>query len=320
MITNSTDFDSASAELKSPPVASGHAEVRSSNRCELMEAAGGDYEIKKNKLRFYSDVLTAEVNRKGVLDIDVVKGCTEGIKARNGTGCYGGCYAANIAKFRGIDFSKSVTRYVKSKAHAREIELAVKNSPVGFFRIGTMGDPSHAWKETVETVEWLAPFSIPVIITKHWHIATDDQFARLVACGAVLNTSISALDTDEELAHREAQISRYAILGGISISRIVSCDFNRKHPEGRRMAEIQDRLFKKANTLDNPLRVRKNHYLHTSGIIKLKSVLDLQSVRTISVLNSKTHIGHCAACPDKCGLSLCGTQHPRPTDPQLFLI
>lgn len=152
--------------------------------------------------RDYSDVLTADVNAKGVLDIDTVKGCTAGMNARPGTGCYGGCYANNIARFRGLNFSKSITRKVQTSAHARQIEQAVKGAPEGFFRIGTMGDPCHAWEHTVNIIEWLAPFAVPVIVTKHWHVATDAQLKRLVACGTVLNTSVSALDTPAELRHR----------------------------------------------------------------------------------------------------------------------
>ena len=93
---------------------------------------------RQHATRLYRDVLTADVNEKGVLDIDTVKGCTAGMSARPGTGCYGGCYAAKIAAFRGIDFAVSVERHVQSAAHARQIERAVQAAPEGFFRIGTM--------------------------------------------------------------------------------------------------------------------------------------------------------------------------------------
>ena len=66
--------------------------------------------MERTPMRRYSNVLTADVNDKGVLDVDVVKGCTAGMNARPGSGCYGACYAAKIAKYRGIDFSVSVTR------------------------------------------------------------------------------------------------------------------------------------------------------------------------------------------------------------------
>ena len=56
--------------------------------------------------REYSTTLTAVVNEKGVVDVDVVKGCTDGMKAYPGGGCYGSCYALKIARMRGLVFEK----------------------------------------------------------------------------------------------------------------------------------------------------------------------------------------------------------------------
>jgi hypothetical protein len=274
-----------------------------------------------DKMRSYSDLLTADINLKGVLDVDTVKGCAAGMNARPGRGCYGGCYAAKIAKFRGIDFNVAVVRKVKGKAHARQIERAVRAAPEGFFRIGTMGDPCHAWEHTVATVEWLAPLAVPVIITKHWYLATDDQLARLVICGTVLNTSVSALDTPAELAHRKRQLVRYKALGGVSVARVVSCDFNLASDEGRHMAAVQDYLFTLLPTLDNPLRVPASHPLVRSGVIRVCPVRDLsEKPVSMSVTNLSTYVGHCSACPDKCGLRACGPQHPRPEPVQLSFL
>ena len=280
---------------------------------------GEDAEPRASVVRLYRDLMTADVNEKGVLDVDTVKGCTAGMNARPGTGCYGGCYANRIAQFRGIDFAQAVERHVKGSAHAASIEAAVRAAPDGFFRIGTMGDPCHAWEHTVRTVEWLAPLAVPVIVTKHWHVATDEQLLRLVTCGTVLNTSVSALDTPAELKHREKQIARYASLGGVSVARIVSCEFDTDSDEGRAMAEVQARLFTLKPTLDNPLRVPRTHDLVKRGVIKVRGVLDLGTVCTMSKLNDDTYVGHCSACPDKCGLSACGPTHPRPRPNQLPL-
>lgn len=256
--------------------------------------------------RNYSPFLTVDINDKGVLDVDTVKGCTAGMSARPETGCYGGCYAAKIAKFRGLDFTQSVTRKVYSKAQARDIERKVAAAPHGFFRIGVMGDPCHAWEETVETIEWLCEFARPVVITKHWRLASDAQLDRLVKCCAVLNTSISALDTASELKLRKREFYRFKLMGGDSIARIVSCDFNENHAEGAKMSAIQKELFALQPTLDNPLRVPRTHPLVTAGIIKLSVVKDLETERTISLVNRSTYLGHCAACPDTCGVALVG--------------
>ena len=256
--------------------------------------------------RLYADVLTADINEKGVLDVDTVKGCTAGMSARPDGGCYHSCYAAKIAKFRGIDFGVAVTRKVKSRAHAAAIERAVKAAPEGFFRVGTMGDPCHDWEETVQTIEWLSEFARPVVITKHWMIASDDQLRRLNESGTVLNTSVSALDTPAELRHRKRQIERFRDLGGASIARIVSCEFIRSHSEGARMGAIQDDLFTWRPTLDNPLRVPATYPLAVSGIIRLSMVQDINTVRSVSLANKSTYLGRCSGCSDLCGLSLVG--------------
>lgn len=254
-------------------------------------------------MRAYSDTLTIDINSKGVLDVDTVKGCTFGIAAHGEKGCYQGCYAAAIAKFRGIDFSKAVVRKVKGRAQAKQIEKRVKAAPLGFFRIGTMGDPCHSWNETVSTVEWLAPFATPVIITKHWQKMTDDHMQELVMAGAILNTSVSALDTQKQLARRENELIRYEDFGGVSVARVVSCDFNRETEQGASMAQVQERLLKYRCVIDNPLRIAATHELVKAGVIKLRKVQDLISVRNISIAeDSKTYIGHCNGCTELCGL------------------
>jgi hypothetical protein len=269
--------------------------------------------------RLYRDGLTAEVNAKGVLDIDVVKGCELGMAANKPNGCYGACYAASIAKFRGIDFSKSVIRRVINGTHADAIVKAVKAAPLGFFRVGTMGDPSHAWDETCELVEWLSPYAAPIIVTKHWKKASDAQIALMVACGAILNTSISALDTPAQLLHRERQIMRYAKAGGNSVARVVSCEFIRSDPLGNKLGLIQDRLLAMNPVIDNPLRAPRTHPLAEAGVIHLKVVNDLSAARTVSQSNDSTYLGHCKSCPDVCGMTLGGWTNNRPSAPQADL-
>lgn len=274
---------------------------------------------RETRLRQYGYELTAEINRKGVLDIDTVKGCTAGMAARPDGGCYNACYAAKCAKRRGIDFSKSVTRGVCGVSHAMKIERAAKNAPHGFFRVGTMGDPSHDWPATVEVAEWLSPYAVPVIVTKHWGRATDAQLLRLVLCGAVLNTSISALDTAQELTHRERQLWRYRAIGGVSVARIVSCDFNEANEEGARLGKIQDKLFLHRNVIDNPLRIDASHRLVTRGVVRVKPVRDLVATRLVSVYRNDVYLGHCSKCPDKCGLSSRPAQSQKPRARQAAL-
>lgn len=267
--------------------------------------------------RPYGNLLTVDVNQKGVLDVDVVKGCTAGIAAHGEKGCYQACYAASIARFRGIDFSRAVIRKVRSAAQARMIERAVKAAPLGFFRIGTMGDPAHAWEETVRTVEWLAPYAVPVIITKHWRPMSDDHVRRLIACGTVLNTSVSAIDSAAHLARRLQEITRYALAGGTSVARVVSCDFNTDDPVGAQMARTQERLFALRPVIDNPLRVPSTHHLVQAGVIRIRKVKDLTAVRPVSIpADSQTYLGHCSRCTDLCGAGLLDKPDVRPASPQ----
>ena len=267
--------------------------------------------------RRYSDELTAVVNAKGVLDVDTVKGCTAGMNARPDGGCYNACYAAKIANFRGMDFNTAVTRRVYTAAQREKIQNTVRKNSLGFFRIGTMGDPCHDWTVTVETIEWLAPFAVPVVITKHWQKASDEHIKRMIRAGAVLNTSISALDTDPERKHRIGQFWRYKLAGGRSVARIVSAKFNRSHPEGERMAVIQDELWKLPSVLDNPLRVTSSHPLVASGAIETSLLLDLgDDPVSISLERSDTYLGHCSACPDLCGAIREEIEMKKHTDPQ----
>lgn len=275
--------------------------------------------MEKGLLRLYRDYLTVDVNGKGVVDVDTVKGCTSGIAAHGEKGCYQACYAASIARFRGLDFSRSVTRVVRTKAQARAIERAVRNSPLGFFRIGTMGDPCHAWAETVDTVEWLSPHAVPVIVTKHWRTMTDAQIDRLIKCGAIVNTSISALDSAKHLARRKLEIARYAEAGGVSVARVVSCDFIESTCEGARMAHVQRELFALPLMLDNPLRIPSTHQLVVSGVVRLRKVLDLNAIRTVSISESSTtYLGHCSGCAELCGAGMANTSRPSAPQTDLF--
>jgi len=248
--------------------------------------------------RRYAPLLTADVNRKGVLDIDTVKGCAGGIAANGERGCYGACYAEAIARFRGLNFAEPVTRKVTTRAQAKQIEAAVKAAPQHFFRIGTMGDPSHDWAETTETVEWLSAWATPIIVTKHWQRASDDQLGRLAASGAVLNTSVSALDTSAQLAHRERQIERYSEAGGHSVLRVVSCDFT-----DTAMRAVQQRLLATPGAIDNPLRISEAHPLARDGVVRLTKTTDIKTRRTISIASDTAYVGHCASCPDQCGMA-----------------
>ena len=100
-------------------------------------------------LKTYKDELTVEENQKGVLDLDTVKGCTFGCQNCK-KGCWGLCYAYKIATFRGIDFTKSVTRWLKTKRQIKEIGKKIFRSNKEFIRFYSI-----ALKSANETKFWL---------------------------------------------------------------------------------------------------------------------------------------------------------------------
>lgn len=250
--------------------------------------------------RKYKAELTIDINDKGVIDVDTVKGCTLGIK-NNPDGCYGLCYAKKIADFRGIDFSESVSR-MPTKAILRKIAQVLKESDLPFVRIGTMGEPCHDWGLTIQTCRFLSRYKPVVIITKHWIPLTDEQMKRLGEYGVIINTSISPLDTEEQREYRLEQYNRYKKYG-TSILRIVSCDFNRENELGKELGEIQDKLFENENIIDNPLRLNGNYYLLKKGVIKASKVYDLNSAVLMSKFNPETYVGRCQDCPELCGIA-----------------
>jgi hypothetical protein len=108
----------------------------------------------------YKPKLTVSGNRKGVLDVDTVKGCTLGMKARPKGGCYGHCYANATAELYGFDFPTSISRKVEDRERS-VIERQLMAHPATWFRIGNMGDPCHDWDLTAEVCEWLGKLKTP---------------------------------------------------------------------------------------------------------------------------------------------------------------
>lgn len=257
----------------------------------------------KKKRREYNPEISAAINEKGVLDADSVKGCYFGIK-NNPAGCYGACYAKKIADFRRINFADSVPRYATRPGAMRSVERLLAGYRLPFVRIGTMGDPSHDWPATLYLATALSLSGKQVVIvTKHWLTAAEEILAALGEISAIINTSISALDTPEQRDYRLGEYERYKRFGK-SILRIVSCDFNPDHPEGRRLMEIQAGLFLNDRVIDNPLRVGPAYPPVKSGIIRLKKVKDLNKAVWMSKFNDATYTGKCSGCPELCGVNL----------------
>ena len=249
----------------------------------------------------YKNELTANINNRGIVDVDTIKGCQYGLEL-NSNGCYGNCYACRNAKRFGRNFSKSIIRKVNYKSNIlNKINKAITKSKLSFMRIGVMGDPSHAWEHTLRFCELVQPnqlelfFSPPrhiVIITKHWIVLTEnqiDRFGRLK--NVIFNTSISPLDTDEQIRYR---LQQYHRIKNKSILRIVSCDFN-----DSKLNQTQQWLFDNEYVIDNPLRCFKKHNLVISGKINIRPFGN----QFISQFNDETFTDKCKDCPDMCGVN-----------------
>ena len=164
-----------------------------------------------------------------------------------------------------------------------------------------MGDPSEDWQHTIDVCKIISKSEKPiVIITKHWNILTNEQLEEIKELNICINTSISALDNDDEIGTRLNQYNRLKKYCK-SVLRIVSCDFNLKNHEGYLRSKIQKELFKNENVIDTIFRPSKNNPLILNKIINVEKVKFLKSEVLTSIFNKNTYLGDCNNCPDLCG-------------------
>jgi hypothetical protein len=241
-------------------------------------------------------------NQKGVLDVDTVKGCTLGMRAYPGTGCYGECYAQKTAARYGIDFSTSISRK-PDPFEWHTIFKSVKDYRANWYRIGTAGDPCHDWENTISVCEALQETGkIPVIITKHWIVLSDDHIQRLRNVRAVVNTSTSGLDSDAEIRHRVRQIERLRTAGVHSVNRVVTCLYGTSD-WAKTAQEKQDYLLSIFPVIDNPLRVSmSNPKVISDDILVSRHESAIGGGKLISLHDPRVYLGVCSACPDQCGV------------------
>lgn len=263
-------------------------------------------------MRSYSTKITFSRNSRGVYSIDPSIGCASGMNNTTG-GCYGDCYAARSAKIYGYDFSNTVYRYFKSIGHVETIKKQICRIDMPFIRMGTMGDPSEDWSHTLDICELLQHdiqedfFPIEkkeiVIITKHWNNLTLRQLLRLKRLKVCINTSVSAMDKNEILNNSMAQFERVKPFCR-SILRVVTCDFNKSHPEGRRYSQIQEGIITGREYIDTVFRPSKNNKLVSGGIIHVKAKRFIKGKQLMSKLNKRTYLGKCDNCKEMCGVNL----------------
>ena len=265
-------------------------------------------------MKTYKDEITLIKNNRGCYILDTVKGCSICQKEKP-NGCYGDCYAKNIASRYGFNFSNPVNRgfsrdtkqlYLfdfQDTNHENKIINRIESMDMPFVRIGEMGDPSGDWGHTLEVCKIISQAKKPiVIITKHWDSIPDNALGPIGKLNLCINTSVSALDNEQELEHRLTQYERLKAVCN-SVLRIVSCDFNKDHADGLDRSIIQGELFKMEKHIDTVFRPSANNPFVLKNIIKTKKVKFLNSKVLASVFNDNTYLGDCNNCPDMCGIS-----------------
>jgi len=189
------------------------------------------------------------------------------------------------------------------REHKGTIIKLMNTYAAGWYRIGTAGDPCRDWKHTVAIVNalWHA-HKVPVIITKHWILMEDWQVKKLHRLGAVLNTSVSGMDTDDEIKLRVGQHDRIKSEGMRSVFRIVTANYGTSE-WARTCKEKQDYLLSLTPVIDNPLRARKsNPHVINGDILLTRKNESVGGGKYVSLNASSAYLGTCRDCPDQCGV------------------
>jgi hypothetical protein len=264
-------------------------------------------------MKQFKDIITLNKNARGCYILDTVKGCSVSLKEKP-NGCYGDCYAKNIASRYGLDFTKPVNRKFHQEAnqlffngfedchHEAEIIKQIKKASMSFVRIGEMGDPSENWEHTINVCKIISQSKKPiVIITKHWKTIPDNLLSEIEKLNICINTAISALDNEDEINHRLSQFNKMKNYCN-SVLRIVSCDYNKKNKEAKQRNVIQEKLFNNDKIIDTVFRPSPKNPLVINNIINVEKIMFLKQNVLASVHNKNAYFGMCDTCPDMCGI------------------
>ena len=262
----------------------------------------------------YKNVITLNKNARGCYILDTVKGCS--YAANNKGGCYGECYAANIASRYGMNFSKPVKRqFIEDKGqmyfsgfydvkHETSIIDQIKNIDMPFIRIGEMGDPSEYWEHTIYVCSKVYEAGKPiVIITKHLKTIPNNLLKYLSKYGIIINTSISALDSKKQVDHRLKQYNLFKDYCK-SILRVVTCNFNLHDNLGIYLNEIQENLLKNDKIIETVFRPSIKNDLVQYHTINVNRNQFLKSKVLCSMKDENTFFGYCSECKEMCGVYL----------------
>ncbi len=257
----------------------------------------------------YKSIITLNQNNRGCYILDTVKGCSyAGVKSG---GCYGDCYAANIANRYGFDFKNPVKRYFiedddqlyfdgfYDMKHEASVINQIKRIDMPFVRVGEMGDPSEYWQHTLDVCGCISVTNKPiVIITKHIKTIPEKLLPLFKKCNIIVNTSISALDSKAQIKHRLKQYNRLKPYCK-SVLRVVTASFNFDH-----FTQIQEDLLSNTNVIETVFRPGSKNDLIEDGIINVSKKTFLKSDVLVSSRDVNTYMGSCKECKDMCGVNL----------------
>ena len=92
--------------------------------------------------------------------------------------------------------------FVDRWQHRDILVRQLRQHPLTWYRIGVMGDPSHAWDHTLAVIRHLRPAEkTAVIVTKHWTVLTDDHISQLLELDVVVQ------HVDQRARHRRRRRS-----------------------------------------------------------------------------------------------------------------
>ena len=250
--------------------------------------------------------------------MDTVKGCTPGMNSYPIGGCYGECYARKVAHRFNLDFTKSVSRKFLDREHMGTIIRLMNCYRTSWYRVGTSGDPSHDWDNTLTVCRALRHTGkTPVIVTKHWKLLTDNHLLELRKLGAVINTSTSGMDADSEIDHRVNQLERVRSVGIKSVCRVVTCDYGTS-TWAAGCKEKQEFLMSKQPVIDNPFRVGKSHPRVVNGDIVVAQKDNCIGGRYVSLHSPSVYLGSCDECLEQCGFET-NSNRSNTTSDQLWI-
>ncbi|GAA2693612.1 MULTISPECIES: hypothetical protein [Actinosynnema] len=135
--------------------------------------------------------------------------------------CYGSCFAARTAFGAGFDFGVRVRNHLD--ADVLRADLAALPDGQRFLRNEWNSDASWDWRGARELADLVRGSGRrTVFVTKHFHPIPPDALAGLVAAGAELRVSVSALDTPGQLRQRLAGLLSYRDAGGVAVPVVMS--------------------------------------------------------------------------------------------------